>query len=139
AAIQRQPSLAFTPRQADVRKRVLPLDHELLPSVENLSRHWRSELNRVIALSIQLCRNESKCQQKQYYDESTNFHFSTPLFPVGGLALCLSPKQAKNPTGKYPPPDHFVTPPFLQTFPITIEPLSKILSLLFCNQFSSPI
>src|SRR6266550_6001911 len=36
-AIQRQPSLALTTRQGDVRKGVLPLDHELLPSVENLS------------------------------------------------------------------------------------------------------
>ena len=42
AAIQRQPSLALTPRQGDVRKHVLPLDHDLLPRVENLSRCWRS-------------------------------------------------------------------------------------------------
>src|SRR5215472_2667933 len=40
AAIERQPHLAFTPRQWDVRKRVFPLDHDLLPSVENLSPHW---------------------------------------------------------------------------------------------------
>ena len=40
AAIQRQPNLALTPRQRDIRKRVLPLDHDLLPSIKNLSRHW---------------------------------------------------------------------------------------------------
>ena len=40
AAIQRQPNLALTPRQRDIRKRVLPLDHDLLPSIKNLSHHW---------------------------------------------------------------------------------------------------
>ena len=60
AAIQRQPSLALTTRQGDVRKRVPPLDHDLLPSVENLSRHWRNQLGSVTALSIQLRRSESK-------------------------------------------------------------------------------
>jgi hypothetical protein len=36
-AVQRQPSFALTPRQWDIRKRVLPLDHGLLPRIENLS------------------------------------------------------------------------------------------------------
>ena len=48
AAVQRQPSLALTPRQRNVRKRVLPLDHDLLPGVENLSRHWRQQLGRIL-------------------------------------------------------------------------------------------
>ncbi len=32
---------------------MLPLDHDLLPRVEDLSRHWRNQLDSVIALSIQ--------------------------------------------------------------------------------------
>jgi hypothetical protein len=27
---------------------VLPLDHDLLPGVENLSRHWRKQLGRIL-------------------------------------------------------------------------------------------
>ena len=56
AAIHRQPKLALTPRQRDVRKLVVPLDHDPLPRVENLSRYWRSQLESVMALGIQLRR-----------------------------------------------------------------------------------
>lgn len=48
AAVQRQPSLALAPRQRNVRKCVLPLDHDLLPGVENLPRHWRKQLGRIL-------------------------------------------------------------------------------------------